>query len=286
MPLGSAIADLKNAACGGVFIDDTGSPGLVATPGHLHPKRKTWVAVIVPRHQIAEIMEQFPRALSELGQQVGATEFHFTEIYQGTKQFEKVPFKLRMALFGFMAHIFNVYQFPVLVQTLDPDNKAVELFRQKFPERLGAFDLRSHEDLALFLLFIRTKWLLRDEMDGQSVRLFLDAGRFKAGSSVVVPGLDPPFINGEIISADSSLLHPIQLADFAAFGLNRVQLLLGRYDLNIRDKQLLEVFSSIAWNYKNLTVTPGSTDQWPPFSETELVAIMQQASQALDPHKA
>ena len=36
----------------GVFVDDTGSPGLRDTPGHLHPERKSWVAVVVPRSEI------------------------------------------------------------------------------------------------------------------------------------------------------------------------------------------------------------------------------------------
>lgn len=162
MSLETAIEDLRTGAYGGVFVDDTGSPGLAGTPRHLHSRRKSWVAVIVPRHQMPEVMEQFPRALAEIGEQFGATEFHFTEIYQGTKQFMKVPFETRLALFAFMTHIFNIYRFPILVQTLDPEKKVVELFRKKFPQRIGPFDLQNYGDLALFLLFIRMKWLLRD----------------------------------------------------------------------------------------------------------------------------
>lgn len=111
-------------------------------------------------------------------------------------------------------------------------------------------------------------------MESATVRLFLDQGRFKAGSKITIPRLDPPFVKGEILSADSGVLHPIQLADFAAFSLNRMQLLLGRPNLNARDAQLLQVLSSVVWNYRNIEAREVRADQWPPFTEGELAAIM------------
>ena len=56
--------ELKSGLHYGVFIDDTGSPGL-KTPG-LNSQRKSWVAVLVAPSQIAEVMYQIPRALSFL----------------------------------------------------------------------------------------------------------------------------------------------------------------------------------------------------------------------------
>src|SRR5882724_6285714 len=48
----------------GVFIDETGSPGLRDTPSNLHPDRKSWVAVIVPKAEIAEVWQEFPGAIA------------------------------------------------------------------------------------------------------------------------------------------------------------------------------------------------------------------------------
>lgn len=45
--------ELRSGRHYGVFIDDTGSPGL-QTLG-LHAQRKSWVAVIVPPQQTAEL---------------------------------------------------------------------------------------------------------------------------------------------------------------------------------------------------------------------------------------
>lgn len=72
----------------GVFIDDTGSPGLQDTPTNLHPKRKSWVAVIVPRPAVAETWDQLPNAVDELKSLTGATEFHFADIYAGRREFK------------------------------------------------------------------------------------------------------------------------------------------------------------------------------------------------------
>jgi len=55
----------------GVFIDDTGSPGLI-NQGKLHSHRKTWVGVIIPPWQITEVLEQFPQAIQELDRSIGA----------------------------------------------------------------------------------------------------------------------------------------------------------------------------------------------------------------------
>jgi hypothetical protein len=63
----------------GVFIGDTGSPGLQYTPTNLHPKRKSWVAVIVPRSAGGETWDQLPNAIDELKILTGATEFHFAD---------------------------------------------------------------------------------------------------------------------------------------------------------------------------------------------------------------
>ena len=81
----------------GVFVDDTGSPGLRDTPSHLHRERKSWVAVVVPKSVIAEVWQQFPRAIVELQALTGATEFHFTDHYMRRRAFENVPLSKRLA---------------------------------------------------------------------------------------------------------------------------------------------------------------------------------------------
>jgi Protein of unknown function (DUF3800) len=238
----------------GVFVDDTGSPGLEGTPAHLHPQRKSWVAVVVPRSEIAEIWQQFPQAINELELLTGASEFHFTDIYSGRRAFRGVPLPARLGVFEFMAYIFSVYKFPVLVQTLDPDTLKDLRDRGSFPDRIGPFNFRKHEDLALFLLLLRVKWHLEKKYPASErlARVFVDEGFKHNGRAIVIEPLKGVFADGLICFGRSSSILPLQLADFAAFCLNRTQLLLGRPELNGLDEALLRIIQPIAWNYQNI----------------------------------
>jgi len=238
----------------GVFIDDTGSPGLRNTPNNLHPDRKTWVAVVIPKTQIAEVWQQFPGALKSLNSLFGAHEFHFTDIYMGRKEFKGIPFERRLALIEFMSSIFKRYKFPVFVQTFDPKSFAKIRGRSELPDTLGAFNLRSYEDFALLFLLMRVKWHLEEsyEASDRVARVFVDEGYKKNGVGLCFPPLSHVFADGLICFAKSDTILPLQLADFAAFCLNRTQLVTGKHELTHRDIELLRILSPIAWNYRNI----------------------------------
>ena len=246
----------------GVFIDDTGSPGLANTPAHLSSARKTWAAVIVPKSEIAEVWSQLPDALSELRRLTGATEFHFADIYMGRREFKDVPLETRLAIFGFMAYIFRTYNFPVIVQTLDPQTLRDIRGRADFPERLGPFNLAKHEDLALFFLLLRVNWHLQRHYPEHNrlASVFVDEGYKKNGAAIRLPSLEQVFSDGLICFAKSDTILPLQLADFAAFCLNRSQLLLGKPELSDLDRQLLGIIQGIVWNYQNIPKIP--LDDW------------------------
>lgn len=251
----------------GVFIDDTGSPGLKSTPIHLHQARKSWVAVFVPRSMIAEVWEQLPGVIAELKKLTSASEFHFTDIYMGRRQFKGIPFALRLDIFKFMAHIFGTYAFPVFVQTLDPDSLKDIQNRASFPERLGPFDFRKHEDLALFFLLLRVKWHLEKNysVTERLARVFVDEGYKKNGVAICIPRLQTVFADGLICFAGSDTILPLQLADFAAFCLNRTQLIIGKKEPTQLDEQLLRVIEPLTWNYQNIPIV--SLDCWFPKNE-------------------
>jgi len=252
----------------GVFVDDTGSPGLKDTPANLHPERKSWVAVVVPRSAIAEVWQQFPRAIDELKAQTGGTEFHFTDIYSGTRSFKGVPLQKRLAVFAFMAYIFGQYKFPVFVQTLDPVSLRDVRARGSFPERLGPFDFTKQEDLALFFLLLRVKWHLEQTYaeHNRRARVFVDEGFQRNGAAIVIEPLRHVFADGLICFGRSDAILPLQLADFAAFCLNRTQLLIGRPQLRELDESFLRIIETIAWNYQNIPQV--HLDKWFPNDES------------------
>ncbi len=244
--------ELKSGKYFGVFIDDTGSPGL-DTPG-LNMNRKTWVAIIIPPHQMPEVMEQLSGALSYLKEMgIHDPEFHFKDILQGKGDYKKVDLRVRLAIFRFMAHIFTQYKFPALVQTFDPINSLDVLASSNFPKSFGPLQFDKHDDLALIFLLLRVRRYLQQQTGvSKTACVVVDEGRLKDGQAILLPGLDPEFLYGGILFASSRKVKPVQLADFAAFALNKWQLLRVKPNLNDIDKTLLDIFSPIAESFINV----------------------------------
>jgi hypothetical protein len=240
----------------GIFVDDTGSPGLANTPSNLHPDRKTWVAVVVPPNIMPEILDQLPHALQGLQELVGADEFHFADICAGRRQFKDVDLDVRLALFEFMTYIFVTYRFPVIIQTFDPTT--LDSIRSQsdgvLPDQIPPFDFHRHEDCALFFLLVRLKWFMEGTPTYPSVkaRVFIDEGYKGNGIGIALPAFKSVFTDGLICFARSSSIVPIQLADFAAFALNRAQLIGGKPKRNRLDHRVLEILSPLSFNYQNI----------------------------------
>lgn len=254
-------AELRSGRHYGVFMDDTGSPGL-ATPG-LHSSRKSWVAVLVPPHQIVEVMDQFPHALAFLKElRFDDPEFHFTDIWAGKREFARLDLSQRLAIFRFMAEIFSTYDFKILVQTFDPDNAEDLCRRAEWPKNFGPLKFDDHRDLALIFALLRVRMHLKSLHDGNATAcVIVDEGRLASGKAIVLPGLAPTFHAGAILFASSRLVLPIQLADFAAFVMNRSQLLRVKDKLTDLDKSFLEIVSAISQNFVNIDVA--SIQGWP-----------------------
>jgi hypothetical protein len=67
-----------------------------------------------------------------------------------------------------------------------------------------------------------------------------------------MPTFKDCFADELVCFARSDTVFPIQMADFAAFCLNRTQLILAKPELSDLDRHVLEILSPMAWNYVNL----------------------------------
>lgn len=247
-----------------VLIDDSGTPGQQAGSQYLHPDRKTWVAVLATAHQTREVCEQMPGALDEMKLQIGAGEFHFTEIYRGAGAFKDTPLNVRLALFAFMRHIFTTYMFPVVVQTLSPDNLAEIRRRAPFPDKVGPFDMSQPSDAALLFLLLRVKWFLAEHRAdfGSPAFVALDEGFRPVGRAIEVPNLGHVFHRSRLFTVSSSDFYPIQLADFAAFCIGRTQWLLTKDTRSRTDDAFLEIMADLRLNIINLTEVEVDCGSW------------------------
>lgn len=194
-------------------------------------------------------MDQLPLALallSELG--LKDPEFHFADIWAGKGEYKKLDLHQRLAIFRCLSEIFLTCQFKVFVQTFDPENAAVLRDRADWlPESVGPLKLSNHEDLALFFLLYRVQAHLKEE--NATACVVVDEGRLKCGCWI--NWSVPTFYAGGILFANSRLVRLIQLADFAAYILNRWQLLRVKTRLNELDKTLLRIISPVTECFMN-----------------------------------
>jgi hypothetical protein len=81
--------------------------------------------------------------------------------------------------------------------------------------------------------------------------VFLDEGLKKADSCVEVDVLADTILDGRLLFASSSSIALLQLADFAAFCLNRTQLSIRRDKRSDLDIALLRILEPLAAQYRN-----------------------------------
>lgn len=250
------LKEVLNANQPCVLIDDSGTPGQRAVSGYLHPERKTWVGVIVYPDQIAEVGEKISKKCEEVEKITGATELHFTDIYGGKKGYRKAEDGLRMELFLWMRSLFDLYQFPVIVQTLDPKTLSEIKSRAPFPSgRCGVFHFDKPSDVALFfLLFVHVKHYLLDKQAGPAY-VVLDEAFQKADRSIEFTDSERDWLaNCSLYSVRSSDFALLQLADFAAFTISRTQWLLVKDHRTELDNLFLTFLGDYRKNIVNLPV--------------------------------
>jgi hypothetical protein len=212
-----------------------------------------------------EILGQMPGAIRGLKESLGASEFHCQDIFQGTREFKNVELSLRLGVLEFLAHIFRTYRFPIFVQTIDPVNLA-DIHRREpgfKGAKAGPFDFSKPRGAALFFLLIRVReYLVKERRHSQQLaRLFVDEGFMKSGRALKIPVWKDVFADGLLCSMSSATVLPLQLADFAAYALNRHQILRSRKKLSPLDRTLLGILTRASLNFQNIPTVSVKVDE-------------------------
>ena len=137
-----------------IYIDDSGTPGIKSKSRYDTTDRKTWVALILRPYEMAEAEFQMRGCLKELNEKLKASEFHFTDIYSGAKEFSGIDLSTRLNIFRAFAEINRATQFPMLIQTFTSD----DILRNRIvvndsPSKIDNFDLKKTSGFALFFLY-------------------------------------------------------------------------------------------------------------------------------------
>jgi hypothetical protein len=260
----SALQRLAAGRCFGVFVDDTGSPGMANTPAKLHPDRKSWVAVVVPPDKVIPVTSAINEILGPL-REIGVNGCHFAEIYSGKGRYRKeLPSELRTVLFQFFADVIYVNELAIYVQTFDPETHAKHVGRwPRLPKIASCFDMRRHEDAALWFLLVRVRehLLANRTVNDQRAMVFVDEGMKKPGTCVEIDVFHDVFLDGHLLFASSAVAPLLQLADFAAFCVNRTQLIIRKQKPSDFEVDFLRMIEPLAEQFKNCTRKVGWPDQ-------------------------
>ncbi|GEM_PF-5638624 len=219
------LAELRRGESIGVFIDDSGSPGVDGANGWSEENRPVWVAVVVPPRTCPSVLTELTDILTALREETRATEYHWADILGGRKEFKGLAPARKIGLFNGMTRIFEKVRFPLVLQGMNPD--CLKKLRQTLglSDRFGTFCLEDPRQAALLFLLLRVVNLLTEvhEKAPFPARVFVDGRGWPKGHALVMPGTDGVLVGGQVCFASSRVVEPLQLADFAAFMHNRAE---------------------------------------------------------------
>jgi hypothetical protein len=237
-----------------IYIDDSGTPGMKSKSKYDATDRKTWVALILKPNERAEAEFQMQGCLKELSNTLKASEFHFTDIYSGEKEFSGIELRTRLNIFRTFAEIHRATQFPMLIQTFTSD----DIMRNRIvikgnPSKIDNFDLKKTSDFALFFLLFRIKQHLKENNHiPLPIDIIIDEGRQKKNTFQKCELLKD-FLFDQKLTYKSSKDEPLlQLIDFVAFSINKVRWILTNELKKDIDIEFLKICDRANFNILNI----------------------------------
>ena len=229
-----------------ITIDDTSSPGSKTESRLVKSSRKTWVAVLINSSIKEELETNIKGILQILKNHFGITELHFTDLINKKGEYSELNNEEVFELLDVICDLLWNYELPYFIQTATP-NTLNELGTQIIGKTklIDDFDFSKPEDLSLILLFQRIKTYLKENANSIPVEIIIDEGRKKAGSSHKSKFLKD-FVKDDLIKYESSANNVLlQVADFYAYGVNRLQMTLIKENITDFDYVIADLFSEI-----------------------------------------
>lgn len=216
---------------GAIYVDDSGNPGAESGSIFLPSSRKSWTAVIVPSVVASTVRTALDIFLTGVRNEFGADELHFTEIYSGGGPWMSVAPGRRVEMIELMADLMDAFGLPIVHQSVSDFTirEAAHLWSTPGSERVGDWNLGDISHFGLLLLCSRVSQHIRT-MTKDSPKdfalplpLYVDEGLMRAGSERMLPNWSDVIYGPKACFRKSTDVVGIQLADFAAFVINRSQ---------------------------------------------------------------
>lgn len=233
-----------------IIVDDTGTAGATSNSKHISPDTKTWVGVLLESNVAGALEQNINEALQLLREKLDITEFHFTEIYSGKKQFRNISSEDRLEIFEFFSQLYNLYTPMVFVSSTN--NKTI--VNSNLPSvirklKLSGFDPNKNDDFSLLLLVLKcTEFMDREDMKHlRPVTLYIDEGKQKKDTVQIVSDSVAANTISKIHYKSSNDFILLQFADFIAFSLNRIQTNLTKEKMSHFDLEFMKIIGLLEW---------------------------------------
>jgi hypothetical protein len=213
---------------GAIYVDDSGNPGATSGSDFLPSSRKAWTAIIVPTTVASKVQEGMEIFLAAVHREFGVDELHFTEIYSGKGLWKNVATEERAKVIGVMSEIINAFDLPIVHQSVSEFTRADHPENGR-PFRTGEWNTEDISHFGLLVLcsemsrHVRTMRDRSPEHFDLPFPLFADEGILSAGRNRALPNWGDVIDGPEVRFRNSADIAGLQLADFAAFIINRTQ---------------------------------------------------------------
>jgi len=224
-----------------IVIDDTGSPGSTNETRFLKDDRKTLVGVFIHAKIRAQIEKLIKDVVTNLDKEFGIKELHFTDLVNKRNEYSPLKNDEVVKLIQILSNAFSHFSLPYFVQTVHKDTLKENGINDKL--KIDNFNLEKNEDAALMLLLIRLKAYLEKEYPNQIVEIVMDEGRRKNGVSETFKILENSSVDNKIVYKSSCDFIPLQVADFFAYSVNRMQMTVVKPIKTEYDKMILDGLS-------------------------------------------
>ena len=236
------------------FIDDTKPNSQNITSDVLKEEYVSYCGILVEEKQLKSVEYVMNGMCDELFKNYKTKELHFTDIYNGNKEFKSMSANEKLDLIGAMVELVKYFDIKIFTSTFNTTTEKQiapyeNLFKLAFKEIQTT---RNPKTVGWLLAIYRANGYVKMNLKNSQIsKVICDEGIRKPGSKIKLPLTTNK--NGLDVEFDSPENNPVlQIADFAAWALTRTKLILDKNQKSQMDKELLPILSDMSENYVNL----------------------------------
>lgn len=243
-----------------IVIDDTSSPGNFNETKFLKENRKTLVGVFIHSDLRESLEKCIIKFILILNREFGINEIHMTDLVNKKNEYSKLTNKEVVKIIEQISSLISQLELPYFVQTIHNNTLKENGIEVKGRVVIDKLDLNKNEDSCLILLIIKIKEYLNKNYPNTNIEIVMDEGRKKANTTEQFKILKN-VTDDNLIEYKSSKDYPLlQIADYFAYSINRMQTTLIKENRTEFDKFVLENISFALSDQMAIGVTKKEID--------------------------